>query len=106
MRLQEVHAEKGEGELMQSEAVRELVAAAELSVDGCIHYGIRKRLREAIVAVKAEEKPQTLPLHYHEAKYIDGELVRECNKCGQDLMHFSHRRSETAEAPINQTGDK
>lgn len=28
--------------------------------------------------------------HYHEAKYIGGELVRECNRCGEDLMHRSH----------------
>ena len=30
--------------------------------------------------------------HYHEAKYVDGVLVRECNRCGGDLMHESHIR--------------
>jgi len=30
--------------------------------------------------------------HYHQAKYVEGILVRECNQCGEDLMHESHLR--------------
>jgi hypothetical protein len=32
--------------------------------------------------------------HYHVAKYAGEELTRECNVCGEDLMHAIHRRIE------------
>lgn len=35
----------------------------------------------------------SLTPHYHQAKYVDGVLVRECNLCEHDLMHESHFRS-------------
>jgi hypothetical protein len=93
---------------MQTKAVKELIYSARAVLPFLSRFSPeRDRLALAIAkAVKAEDKPQTQPLHYHEAKYVDGELVRECNKCGQDLMHFSHRRTEAVSAPIHQEGGK
>ena len=38
-------------------------------------------------------------IHYHKAKYVDGELVRECATCGLDLANEVHRR---APAPLGE----
>lgn len=31
-----------------------------------------------------------IPKHYHKAHYEDGKLTRQCERCGEDLMHESH----------------
>lgn len=41
----------------------------------------------------SEQAGRMKTFHHHEAKYVDGVLVRECNHCGEDLMHESHLRS-------------
>jgi len=42
-----------------------------------------------LVPVEVWERAQ----HTHRAKYVDGKLVRACDKCGLDLASEIHRRA-------------
>ena len=54
----------------------------------CIHA-----VKIMLEAILGRTERSIMTFHHHEAKYVDGVLVRECNHCCEDLMHESHLRS-------------
>jgi hypothetical protein len=86
---------KGEGALMNTEAVKELVAAAERTADFLDRRSYEgDKLRVYVEAVKAEEKPQTCKPHRF-VRGLVGSNSGACVACGYDFPD-----------PIHHTGGK
>lgn len=75
------------------ELEREIEAAARPHIKDALkaYLPIRRALLADIEEEIRRANGQPTP-HYHQAKYVDDVLVRECGDCGRDLMDEFHIR--------------
>jgi hypothetical protein len=73
------------------ETIEKVKRVAQRSLDICPCYGHFcehcEEAKELLSEVGANDEP-----HYHKARYVNGQLTDECDRCGRDLRNPIHTR--------------